>query len=195
MDTREKILQSARVVFGKKGFYATKMEDIAKEAQIGKGTLYLYFKSKEELYACLVRTGLKYIEDNLSSIINSDKPFLEKVGEIIDFVMKILEENREFILRLMYEMPLVQIWNADFREQFKEEEKNLQKLFKKFISDGIKEGTLIKGDEGFLADSLMGLITRPIFSAFLDGRGLMNLKEQLLELIKRGFCKEEGGLA
>jgi AcrR family transcriptional regulator len=47
---REKILDAAIRVFGEKGFSAASVEDIARQASIGKGTIYLYFKSKDEVF-------------------------------------------------------------------------------------------------------------------------------------------------
>jgi AcrR family transcriptional regulator len=52
---RDTILSAAREVFSRVGFAAATVEDVAEQAGIGKGTLYLYFRSKEEIYlACLV---------------------------------------------------------------------------------------------------------------------------------------------
>jgi len=48
-DRKSQILNAAETVFTEKGFEKTRMDDIAKETGLGKGTLYLYFKSKEEL--------------------------------------------------------------------------------------------------------------------------------------------------
>ncbi len=47
---REQILDAAIIVFGEKGFSAASVEDIARQAGIGKGTIYLYFKSKDEIF-------------------------------------------------------------------------------------------------------------------------------------------------
>ncbi|HOK23721.1 MAG TPA: helix-turn-helix domain-containing protein, partial [Candidatus Hydrothermia bacterium] len=73
IDTKQKILRAARDVFGKKGFYETRMEDIATEAGIAKGTLYIYFPSKEELYECLLREGLKDAVKKIKDSMQSGK--------------------------------------------------------------------------------------------------------------------------
>ena len=51
---RQQIMVAAKNVFAQKGFNKATMEDIAKEAELSPGTLYLYFKNKEELYKALV---------------------------------------------------------------------------------------------------------------------------------------------
>ncbi len=55
---RQEILAAAIHVFGKKGFAATCVGDVAREAKLAKGTVYLYFDSKEEIYAAAVRAAV-----------------------------------------------------------------------------------------------------------------------------------------
>ena len=63
-DKREKILTAARGLFARFGFRKTSIEEIAREARIGKGTLYLYFHSKEEIYAeVLTEIGNKMVDE------------------------------------------------------------------------------------------------------------------------------------
>jgi len=58
---RQQIIVAAKRVFSDKGFNRATMEDIAKEAELSPGTLYLYFKNKEELYASLSLRILQYL--------------------------------------------------------------------------------------------------------------------------------------
>lgn len=189
LGTREKILLAARTVFGQKGFYETKMDDIAREAGIAKGTLYLYFKSKEELYECLIKMGLNFIEQSILEILRTPKPFSEKLREVIVYIIDILNENREFVLRIMYEMPLVQIWKGDFKQKIFGEGQRLSESFKKFVSEGIKAGFFIESDPDILTNALVGAITRPVFAYFLEKKDMERLKEDLFEVIKNAFCK------
>jgi AcrR family transcriptional regulator len=59
---REEILTAAIKVFGKKGFAATGVGDVADAAKIAKGTVYLYFESKEEIYATAVRLAIERLQ-------------------------------------------------------------------------------------------------------------------------------------
>ena len=52
------IVQAALALFAERGFAATKLEDVAARAGIGKGTIYLYFPTKEDLFRAVVREGL-----------------------------------------------------------------------------------------------------------------------------------------
>lgn len=67
---RQQIIVAAKRVFSEKGFNKATMEDIAKEAELSPGTLYLYFKNKEELYASLSLRILQYLHIRVSHVIN-----------------------------------------------------------------------------------------------------------------------------
>jgi len=58
---RQQIIVAAKRIFTAKGYQKTTMEDIAREAELSPGTIYLYFKNKEELYASLTLRILQYI--------------------------------------------------------------------------------------------------------------------------------------
>lgn len=58
---KKAILDAARDVFFKKGFQATTMEQIAEVAELSKGSLYLYFPTKEELYVTILIEGLELL--------------------------------------------------------------------------------------------------------------------------------------
>src|SRR5579862_4294626 len=53
------ILEAARHIFARLGYAATNVEDIAKEAGMAKGTVYLYFKSKEEVFGAVLASDLE----------------------------------------------------------------------------------------------------------------------------------------
>lgn len=59
---REEILTAAIKVFGKKGFAATCVGDVADAAKMAKGTVYLYFESKEEIYATAIRLAVERLQ-------------------------------------------------------------------------------------------------------------------------------------
>jgi len=63
----QEILEAALAVFAEKGFSAARMEDISKQAGVTKGTLYLYFASKEDLFKALVRQSLTPLIDAISA--------------------------------------------------------------------------------------------------------------------------------
>ena len=77
-DRPREICAAALAVFAEKGFAAAKLEDIARRAGVSKGTLYLYFKDKEELFRAVVRdTVAPNIDAVRAALLASDLPFAE----------------------------------------------------------------------------------------------------------------------
>lgn len=61
-------MEAARQVFGEKGYHAARVDDITQKAGVAKGTFYLYFDEKREVYYELVRTFLKHVKDIGASV-------------------------------------------------------------------------------------------------------------------------------
>jgi AcrR family transcriptional regulator len=64
---REDILNTARTLFFEKGFRDTTIDDIARSAELARGTIYLYFENKEEIYATILEEGLDVLRELLVS--------------------------------------------------------------------------------------------------------------------------------
>jgi Transcriptional regulator len=73
-ERRQSILQAAREVFLEKGFFRATMDDVAERAEVSKGTLYLYFESKETLLAHLLLEGLDSLYSYLEEAFAPDRP-------------------------------------------------------------------------------------------------------------------------
>jgi AcrR family transcriptional regulator len=68
---RQQIMVAAKRVFSGSGFSKSTMEDIAREAELSPGTIYLYFKNKDELYASLSVRILHYLSIRLKHVIEN----------------------------------------------------------------------------------------------------------------------------
>lgn len=94
-DKRERILDAAVRVFAKKGFYATRVSEVAKAAGVADGTIYLYFKSKDELLVSLfedrVAKLLEYMRDELPKEPNA----AAKLRRVIELQLGLLEGERD----------------------------------------------------------------------------------------------------
>ena len=75
-DRPREICAAALSVFAEKGFAAARLDEIAKRAGVSKGTLYLYFKDKEQLFRAVVRdTVVPNVENLRSDLIQTGLPF------------------------------------------------------------------------------------------------------------------------
>lgn len=85
---REAIVMAAINNFAKKGFYETKVSDIAKEADIADGTVYLYFQNKDDLF-------IKVFEEMVLSHLNTIKEEVEKETNALKKLYKLFEMHIE----------------------------------------------------------------------------------------------------
>jgi len=94
-DKRPRILEAAVRVFAKNGFHATRVSDVARAAGVADGTIYLYFKSKDELLLSLFEDRV----EKLLSYMRSELPKLEgaqtKLRRVIEVQLGLLEGERD----------------------------------------------------------------------------------------------------
>ena len=90
---RRQIMVAAKKVFSIKGFTKTTMEDIAREAELSPGTLYLYFKNKDELYASLSVEILEHLYNKLKRVYIKES---QSPQRRIDLLKQTLFEVYEF---------------------------------------------------------------------------------------------------
>jgi len=99
---REAILAAALDEFSARGFAATRLDDVAKRADVAKGTIYLYFRDKETLFQELVRSMLSPIVEQVEAAPMIDLPVrvvIEAIAEV--FVREVFGTRRKDVIRLI----------------------------------------------------------------------------------------------
>jgi AcrR family transcriptional regulator len=81
VEVKGKIVESALIAFSKYGYDKTRMDDIAEAAKVSKGTLYLYFRSKEELFYAISETNILRLKEQLSTLMATRKEELVSNAE------------------------------------------------------------------------------------------------------------------
>ena len=87
-EVRERIIESAVECFAKTGFDRTKMDDIANVSDVSKGTLYLYFKSKEDLFYGICESNLKKVKDQLNGMLITKENLVFDAQKFYDYFQK-----------------------------------------------------------------------------------------------------------
>ena len=99
---RDAILAAALDEFSARGFEATRLDDVAKRADVAKGTIYLYFRDKEALFQELIRTMLTPIVGSIEAMGAAELPVKVLADRIVDlFVTEVYETRRKDVIRLM----------------------------------------------------------------------------------------------
>lgn len=94
--TRRAIIDAAVHLFERKGFEKTSIEELAREAGIGKGTIYTYFQTKSEIFYAFCEEQLEFIHDELAGKTDPSAPLIEQVMAIFMGEFVHVTRNKEF---------------------------------------------------------------------------------------------------
>ncbi len=94
--TRKAIVTAAVRLFDQKGFEKTSIEELAREAGIGKGTIYTYFQNKTEIFYAFCEEQLEFIHLELASKTDPNAPIIEQVMTVFMGEFLHVTQNREF---------------------------------------------------------------------------------------------------
>ncbi|MDY0268853.1 TetR/AcrR family transcriptional regulator [Trichloromonas sp.] len=104
--TRQAIIEAAVRLFAEKGFEKTSIEQIARAAGIGKGTIYGYFRAKEEIFLAFCEDEIDYAFAALAEKNDPEAPVLEQLLTLFISQFRFVTRNQEFGRLLMREMAL-----------------------------------------------------------------------------------------
>jgi len=90
---KEKIIEAAVKVFAKKGFYTANVKDVAKEAGVADGTIYLYFKNKDDLLISLFEHKMRGILDTFKRALKNISDPLDQLKEFIKVYFNLIEND------------------------------------------------------------------------------------------------------
>ena len=99
---REAILKAAKAVFADKGVLATTIDDIAERAEVAKGTVYLYFRAKEEMFAALMDEGLALVGRRFSEAVDLTLPADENLRRLCDAYCRLYREEPQYFKLLFF---------------------------------------------------------------------------------------------
>jgi len=159
-DQRERALKEAALkVFSAKGYHRATMSEIALEAGFGKGTLYWYWRSKEELYFSLIedmhREFLRLVEEAAAG----DEPALEKLKKLGLQVVDLYYRMRDYC-KLSWKMRAEELetFSPQYVERLQDYVKRTKRTLTSIMEQGIREGVFPPHDPYYLACILMGLV-------------------------------------
>ena len=157
---KEAILSAAREVFFEKGYTEATIEEIALRCQLAKGTIYLYFQSKEELYHFLMIEGFQLLREEMEKIeslqLESDK-LLEILAEgYYEFYMA---KKGYFEIMFLSHLPNLhtQVSN-ELLERCINEGKACLEVVSRIVQKGIDAGLFRKIDPWACANILWGML-------------------------------------
>src|SRR5215813_12799197 len=89
------ILDAARTVFARQGYADTVVEDIARQANIGKGTLYLYFPSKEQIYLAALLEDSQRLDAETRTAMAAAGNWRDKLRAYVELRLRYFDEHED----------------------------------------------------------------------------------------------------
>ena len=153
---------AAKRVFTDKGFSKATMEDIAKEAELSPGTLYLYFKNKDELYASLSLRILQYLMIRLEHV--SAEPFTdttERLNALKDAMYDVYEFDPLILINMFHMQSSETLKNlsTDLLNEIETLSRNSLSVMASIFEEGIREKRFIEQKPQAVADTLWSLFS------------------------------------
>lgn len=158
-ERRQLILTTALKVFTRKGFAASKMTDIAKEAKISYGLMYYYFKSKDEMYDELVKHAVVSSRSLMEEINQKAISPLQKVHELASVVLNgIGQKSSSAYYFVLCVAALMSDANPEPVKQSMERIMEPLNTLSKIIAEGQKVGQIKTGDPKNMAVAAFSMI-------------------------------------
>ena len=169
---RELIIKAAEKIFSEKGFFQAKVEEIAAEAGVGKGTVYEYFSSKQEVFYEMLKDitrdlDLKDLGNNLSSAV-------EKVRKIVETHLNFMLKHRNMARVLMQEHLTMTDELFDYMKTNRDDK---LKALEGIIIEGIEKGEFRKDIDPEVTAHLIFGATISLSGDIVQGDEAMTVQE------------------
>lgn len=186
---RQQIIVAAKRVFSEKGFNKATMEDIAREAELSPGTLYLYFKNKDELYASLSLRILQYLIIRLEHVNgNTDLKPEEKVDALADAMFDVYEFDPLIIINMFHLQSSETLRNLseDLLAEIESLSRKSLGIIASIFKEGIDEDIFIERHPIALADIFWALFSGVVL--WESSKKIINgKKDYLKDTLKMAF--------
>jgi len=166
-------MQAAEKLFTSRRFHEITLDEIAREARVGKGTIYLHFKDKDELFLEVATSGFDELRRRLRRRVPGDAPFERQLLHACEAVSAFFRTRRQ-LFRMMQTEDVRMAWcRGRVRERWIERRRELACTLGEIVGKGVTEGK-IRSDipPELLAEFLLGMLRTLAREAAGDGDSL-----------------------
>jgi len=187
-DRAQQIIEAAVRVFARKGYYNSRVSDIAREAGIAAGTIYLYFKTKDDILVTLFRDKMAEFVGALRKAIAEEPDAASKVRRLVSLHFCMLEENPQLAEVVQVELRQGQKF---FRGASSQEIGAYFALIGSVLEEGVAEGRFRSGLAVKVATKMLfGAMDQMATSWVLGKRGyrLVDTADAVAEIFLQGVA-------
>jgi AcrR family transcriptional regulator len=186
----EQLLDAARRVFAARGYSAATVQDVADAAGVAKGTVYLYFASKEELYLAALRKGLDELFVCSTDAVEAARGAEAKLRAFVETRFRQLDANRDFFRIYVLELGRTRLRSGG-EGSLEEPYRLAVELLRRLLEDGIAAGELRPLRRPESAAAMLLDLVRGQVALRLAGRSQATLEDDVddvFSLIWRGIA-------
>lgn len=190
---KEEIIKAASNLFSQKSYHDVTMDQIAGEVGVAKGTIYLYFESKENLYLGILEHTFETIESILEKEIAKEDPAPQKLKKILRLIFQFYFQNMDVLRILTRDETRLIREHFEFTERWRHRR---IKLYRKILEKGIKEGSFRSANTELMALIIFGLVGSVMFFYPTD-KTAGEIAEEVFSMISEGIMttQDESTLA
>jgi AcrR family transcriptional regulator len=184
IDRKQNIIDAATKSFSLFGYKATTMEQVAKLANVGKGTIYTFFKSKEDLLDEIISSVIVEIKETAEHAIDPDRPFFENVHRALYHISEFRKQH-PLTVKLLQEVR--DIGTPPVQEVMKKLDRAIIAFIREKIDNAIKKGEIRNCDSEITAFLMLKVYIALNFDWEKEHKPLP--KEKIAELFELYFLK------
>jgi AcrR family transcriptional regulator len=189
---RETIIGAARQLFHDKGYELTTVEEIAAMAELGKGTIYSYFKSKDEIYIAILESEFAILEDRMKQAIEDSTSAKNALHNLYETFIQYNQERPSFIRAIFLQVeqePSLKV--TDIVKGLKGKTTEWSKLVGYVLQKGIDNGEFevisVEKTAETVIGMVLGLITQ--LEMGLIKEDLSSYRDILFPLLLKGISR------
>lgn len=181
---RRLIIDTAARFFATHPFHKVRLDDIAAAAKLGKGTIYIYFESKEDLYFALLYDGFARALDELRAQLETepDRPAVESLRTIVSKLLGFAFQNPHFA-ELMRSAGMV-VGHSE--PAWRAKRKELQQLIEDTVRRGVARGEFVDTHPELTALCIQGMV-RSLLLFGPEGMDEKTVSDHVVALLTRGI--------
>jgi AcrR family transcriptional regulator len=189
---RESIINAARQLFDEKGVDLTTVEEIAARAEVGKGTIYSYFQSKEQIYIAILENGLDVLKERMERAMENPASAEDALHRMYDVFIKFNQEQKGFVESLFIQTEQQNFFRlSGVVGGLKNRAAVWNELVAKVLQWGIRRGEFKKLDVAKLTQVIVGMIVGLIIQnqIFSPGKRFDSFGDVMFEMTLEGIRK------
>ncbi len=187
-DKKKQIMRAVEQLAAGRKLSEITLDEVIKNAKIGKGTIYNYFENKEDLFFEVAASGFDELCTILEQKVPNDVSFTEKINKTYFYIVRFFARRRQ-LLQIMQTQTSYTYWaKGKFRERWISRRRNLINALSNTLSEGVAEG-VIRPDLSteFLAASLLGMLRAYVTDTDISSDSMQD-GELLIDLFLKGAC-------